>query len=87
MLPMFAVFEFVLSVAVILGFMLLIGMCYTFVKLYQKVEQGSALVRNGVGKHKGQFFPGCSCSRWYIARNEWTFPSSVLRYIDMARKA
>ena len=54
-LPLFALAEYVLAVACVLGLMLVIGLGYTFVKLYQKVEQGSALVRNGVGGTKVSF--------------------------------
>ncbi len=54
-LPLFALAEYVLAVACVLVLMLVIGLGYTFVKLYQKVEQGSALVRNGVGGTKVSF--------------------------------
>lgn len=55
LLPLFAVAEYVVAVACVLILLLTIGLGYTFVKLYQKVEQGSALVRNGVGGTKVSF--------------------------------
>ena len=49
MQPTFAVFEWVFGVGGILALFVLVGVAYMFVKLYQKVDQGKALVRNGVG--------------------------------------
>jgi uncharacterized membrane protein YqiK len=45
----FGVIEWVMGVTVLLAGILLIAITIMFVKLYQKVEQGTALVRNGVG--------------------------------------
>ena len=50
-LPMFAqsIWGGVMGVGIVLALMLLLGALYMFVKLYQKVDQGTALVRNGMG--------------------------------------
>ncbi|MCA9216660.1 MAG: flotillin family protein, partial [Planctomycetales bacterium] len=54
--PLFAQMGgFVVAVGMVLFSMLAIGLLYTFVKLYQKVEQGTALVRNGLGGTKVSF--------------------------------
>ena len=56
LVPLFAqIGEYVVGVGMVLFLMLAIGLIYTFVKLYQKVEQGTALVRNGLGGTKVSF--------------------------------
>ena len=45
----------IFAVGLVLLVLVLFGVLYMFVKLYQKVDQGTALVRNGYGGTKVSF--------------------------------
>ena len=68
----FGVVSEIFTVGLVLVVLLAIGAVIMFVKMYQKVEQGTALVRNGLGDTKISFtgcwsFPSC------IVLNAWTY--------------
>ena len=76
----------VLGVVALLALVTFVGGLFMIVKLYQKVDQGTALVRTAWGARRSAS-RGCWCFPSSIVPNAWTSRSNGSRFIGTARKA